>query len=73
MNVKIGDFGLTVSNGTDIGAEYSGESTEGMHKSNVGTPLYMAPEVSSNEGYGFAIDVYAIGIIYFELLRPFRT
>ncbi len=72
MNVKIGDFGLTTKNYVDLG-EDSECDMEGIHKSNVGTPLYMAPEVSSNEGYSFAIDIYAIGIIYFELLRHFKT
>jgi serine/threonine protein kinase len=71
--VKIGDFGLTVPSMLDPGNKVSSEGISGMHKSNVGTPLYMAPEISDNKGYGFEIDVYAIGIIYFELLRKFHT
>ena len=40
----------------------------------LGTAPYMAPEILAEEKYDQAIDVWAIGIIAFELLfdkRPF--
>jgi serine/threonine protein kinase len=49
------------------------DSNEGIHKSNVGTPFYMAPEISNGHGYSSSIDIYSAGIIYFELLRNFKT
>jgi serine/threonine protein kinase len=36
--------------------------------SQVGTPLYMAPEMYEGAGYTGAIDVYAFGLILFEIL-----
>lgn len=47
----------------------------------IGTPLYMSPELSAtNEKtriskviYSHKVDVYSLGIIYFEMLYPFKT
>lgn len=36
---------------------------------NVGSPLYMAPEVMFNNRYSYASDIYAFGIMYYELLH----
>lgn len=36
---------------------------------NVGSPLYMAPEVLFNNRYSYASDIYAFGIMYYELLH----
>jgi serine/threonine protein kinase len=72
MTVKIGDFGLTTENCVDLESEFD-SAEEGLRKSNVGTPLYMAPEISGSKGYSFGIDIYSLGIIYFEMLRPFKT
>lgn len=51
------------------------------HTDNIGTPLYMSPELSAtNEGariakviYSHKVDVYSLGIIYFEMLYSFKT
>lgn len=51
------------------------------HTDNIGTPLYMSPELSAtNEKariakviYSHKVDVYSLGIIYFEMLYPFKT
>jgi hypothetical protein len=56
--VKIGDYGLS----RRISASMGGEMTR-----KVGTPYYMAPEIK-NGNYGTSIDVYACGVILFEML-----
>eukprot|EP00948_MAST-09A_sp_MAST-9A-sp1_P004146 g4146.t1 len=33
----------------------------------VGTPAYMAPEMLTGEGYDYSVDVWALGILTFEL------
>ena len=56
--VKIGDYGLakliTPSQGTE-------------HSESIGTCHYMAPEIASGK-YHKPIDIYAIGVILFEML-----
>lgn len=40
-----------------------------------GTPYYMAPEIKEEPDYDYGVDIWALGIIYFELLTgtvPFR-
>ena len=39
----------------------------------VGTKFYTSPEQEKNEEYGNKVDVYALGIIYFEMMFPFTT
>jgi serine/threonine protein kinase len=36
--------------------------------SGIGTPLFMAPELLSNEDYGYAVDVYAYGLMLYTIL-----
>ena len=57
--IKIGDYGLSkfISSGRSSGAQTG----------TVGTVHYMAPEISKGI-YGKEIDIYALGIILFELL-----
>jgi hypothetical protein len=41
----------------------------------LGTPGYMAPEVLSNQNYSFSADLYAVGVILYEMIigaRPFK-
>lgn len=66
------------------GSNKSGERLKYIHHNqtdNIGTPLYMSPELSAtNEKtriskviYSHKVDVYSLGIIYFEMLYPFKT
>lgn len=66
------------------GLNKSGERLKYVHYNqtdNIGTPLYMSPELSAtNEKariakviYSHKVDVYSLGIIYFEMLYPFKT
>ncbi|KAM9273017.1 interferon-induced, double-stranded RNA-activated protein kinase isoform 1-T4 [Cariama cristata] len=56
--IKIGDFGLVTS-------EAYGTLTE-----NRGTKSYMAPEQFGDK-YGKEVDIYALGLIWFEILSAF--
>ncbi|KAA8583988.1 hypothetical protein FQN60_015196 [Etheostoma spectabile] len=60
--VKIGDFGL-VTDENDDDAENLLERS--VYK---GTPSYMAPEQKKKSTYDRKVDIFALGLIYFELL-----
>jgi eukaryotic-like serine/threonine-protein kinase len=67
--LKILDFGLAklVVQGADHSVTRSGEV--------LGTPAYMAPEQATGEPTDARTDVYAVGLLLFEMLvgrRPFR-
>ena len=64
LRCKISDFGLS----------FEMSSEEQLATTFVGTPYYMAPELLDGQPYGCAADVWALGVIGFELLalrRPF--
>lgn len=64
-HVKLVDFGLAKTN----------LSQRSRTKSFCGTPAYLAPEMISKKGHGFAIDWYGLGILTLEMLRgenPFQ-
>ena len=56
--VKLGDYGLS---------KFISCSQRGGHTESVGTFHYMAPEIGRGD-YGKEIDIYALGIILYELL-----
>ena len=37
-------------------------------KTIIGTPHYMAPEMLTNKGYSFQVDIWAIGICLYEFI-----
>jgi serine/threonine protein kinase len=62
---KIGDFGI--ARFTDV--------NEGEMTQNLGTPHWMAPELFSSSNYTQKVDVYAYGMLLWEMLTeqlPFR-
>lgn len=51
--VKLADFGLAFSERAKQGA---------------GTPQYMAPELLNGDEFGHKVDVYALGMVLYEML-----
>ncbi|CAK60545.1 unnamed protein product (macronuclear) [Paramecium tetraurelia] len=68
--VKIGVLGLC-NNQINQGEEQAFE-TNLEYINNSGTSIYMAPEVKGGQ-FGSAADIYALGIILFEMLWKFQT
>lgn len=55
--LKIGDFGLMIK-----------LKDMDMAKSKCGTPLYMAPEVWTQQPYNYKADLWSLGVILYELI-----
>lgn len=55
--VKVADFGISRQLANSLATGSTDCGTEG----------YMAPEIQSNEGYSYKVDVYSIGVIMYKL------
>ena len=79
--IKIGDFGVSATrkktmNINTLNSIYtnstnsltlSGQIKNARETLMVGTPIFMSPEMFSHEGYGSKIDIYAMGITFFDM------
>jgi serine/threonine protein kinase len=84
--VKIGDFGLsrllTVDNITRVNSAANQRHctddgieplcVDGLSRG-VGNDLYSAPEQLQSSSYSIKADMYSVGMILYELYRPFST
>ena len=60
FNLKIIDFGFCAS--------LTGTQGDGYMRTNVGTLLYMAPEIVEKKEYqGVQVDLFALGVILFTM------
>jgi hypothetical protein len=71
--VKLIDFGIAKMLDDELAPGSDRRTATGLL---LGTPAYFAPERLSGEPYGGAVDVYAVGVILYEMLAgtlPFPT
>ena len=64
--VMLTDFGLGIRDATE--SAKSSKSSNSNLKTICGTPSYIAPEILLGKGYGFSVDMYACGVLCYELL-----
>ncbi|KAJ2880081.1 eukaryotic translation initiation factor 2-alpha kinase [Coemansia asiatica] len=83
-DIKIGDFGLATSSFAPMDASAMSRhmsldrSGEDALTADIGTSSYVAPEVTSAQGgsaarYNQKVDMYSLGIIFFEMCYPLNT
>lgn len=76
--VKVGDFGLVTGSAfTGYGNSYLALQTLGedhkQHTGNIGSHFYISPELMSCVKYNNKVDIFSLGVIFFELHYPFST
>ncbi|KAG5899731.1 hypothetical protein JTB14_030119 [Gonioctena quinquepunctata] len=73
--IKVGDFGLVkdMEDAFDMDLMKKGVPPYLGHTIEVGTHLYMSPEQLQSRIYDYKVDIYSLGLIFFELLVPFST
>lgn len=78
--IKVGDFGLVT--GSAFGHLQSSyvmlkslpeENHRRQHTGNLGSHFYMSPELMLGQKYDQKVDVFSLGVIFFELHYPFAT
>jgi translation initiation factor 2-alpha kinase 4 len=80
-NIKIGDFGLATTDATkrsetSLNKEDLPQTPVNTLESlttDVGTPFYMSPEQSKGVKYSQKVDMFSLGIIFFEMIFRFET
>ncbi|KAJ8949152.1 hypothetical protein NQ318_012900 [Aromia moschata] len=75
--IKVGDFGLVkdMEDAFDLELMKKGSLSPAYrgHTVEVGTKFYMSPEQLESRIYDYKVDIYSLGLIFFELLFPFST
>jgi translation initiation factor 2-alpha kinase 4 len=75
-NPKIGDFGLATSGQYNTPSRHQSNSVADVDMTrSVGTTFYVAPELRSESigNYNEKVDMYSLGIIFFEMCYPLGT
>ncbi|KAI9818457.1 MAG: hypothetical protein M1827_000516 [Pycnora praestabilis] len=75
-NPRIGDFGLATSGQYFLADKASSSgNVDGDLTRSIGTALYVAPELKSSFSghYNDKVDMYSLGIIFFEMCFPLKT
>merc|ERR1712151_1425541 len=52
---------------TDFGISRSLDATIAMAGTQIGTQIYMAPEMCLGENYTFTVDIWSYGLVLYEL------
>jgi len=72
LEVKIADFGLAGRRTHDperrCSVSGAGNADFRLLKSYVGTPFYMAPEITGDSEYDEAVDLWSLGIVMYALI-----
>jgi tetratricopeptide (TPR) repeat protein len=75
--IKLVDFGLAATHTGDLSLENApgglgDEASEAKSRTIMGTPRYMAPEIFRRQPVDPRVDIYALGVILFEIVagRP---
>ena len=73
--IKVGDFGLVTHAGEISPEQFTvfDDEANKQHTRHAGTTLYMAPEQMSSRLYTEKVDIFALGLILFELVYSFDT
>lgn len=74
-NIKIGDFGLATRK-PDVHNILENSVISQINDSltsDIGTPIYIAPEILAKGKYNAKVDMFSLGIIFFEMNYPMKT
>jgi serine/threonine-protein kinase len=68
IDVRVLDFGIAKVTGRSDGGGLSESAKLTMQGNALGTPVYMSPEQCRGEPPTFASDIYAVGVVLYEML-----
>ena len=66
-SIKIGDFGVSAIKKKKQFDQFGNNLNQTKETVMIGTPIYMSPEMFNHEGYGNKVDVYSLGITFYEM------